>query len=132
MHLPFLLHFNYDANTYEYNMTSENNRKFTSINETFQCTNCKKEVPTAKTGCRNHCPYCLTSLHVDINPGDRSNPCKGVLNCTGYELSKKKGLILIFTCKKCGQTTRNKAMLEDPVASDDYDLILSKSHKNSM
>ncbi|MBO7095209.1 RNHCP domain-containing protein [bacterium] len=35
------------------------------INETFICTNCGQEVPLASKTCRNHCPYCFTSLHVD-------------------------------------------------------------------
>ncbi|MBQ2600698.1 RNHCP domain-containing protein [bacterium] len=35
------------------------------INESFTCINCKKEIPLAAKTCRNHCPYCFTSLHVD-------------------------------------------------------------------
>lgn len=26
---------------------------------------------------RNHCPNCLYSLHVDIEPGDRESECGG-------------------------------------------------------
>lgn len=35
------------------------------INESFICVNCKKYVPEAQKTCRNHCPFCLTSMHVD-------------------------------------------------------------------
>jgi hypothetical protein len=47
------------------------------------------------------------------------------MDAVDYELSSKKGIVLIFRCRKCGQTTRNMAAHEDPVAPDDYALILS-------
>ncbi|MBR7037477.1 RNHCP domain-containing protein [bacterium] len=37
------------------------------INESFRCVNCGQEIPLAPKTCRNHCPYCFTSLHVDGN-----------------------------------------------------------------
>ena len=110
-------------------MSQNNHRTFTTINEAFTCIVCEKEIPPANTGCRNHCPYCLSSVHVDINPGDRANPCKGILDCVGYELSKKKGIMLLFKCRKCDASTRNKAIIDGDQVNDDYDLILSKSAK---
>lgn len=42
------------------------------INETFHCLECGKLVPLAERTCRNHCPYCFASRHVDGDiPGDR-------------------------------------------------------------
>ena len=35
------------------------------INESFICLNCGKKVEVATRTCRNHCPYCFASLHVD-------------------------------------------------------------------
>ena len=99
--------------------------RFTHINETFICENCRREVPAATTGCRNHCPFCLTSKHVDINPGDRANPCQGLLRAVNYELDGKKGIVLIFRCDKCGKMTRNKANRDDRQCPDDYDRILA-------
>lgn len=101
--------------------------KFTHINETFICENCGETVPPASTGCRNHCPHCLTSKHVDVFPGDRANECQGLLTATGYELDPKKGIVLLFTCSRCGAQTRNKANHEDPVNPDNYEKILSLS-----
>lgn len=49
--------------------------KFTEIDEEFICENCCKEVSKLGYSCRNHCPYCLHSKHVDINPGDRAEEC---------------------------------------------------------
>ena len=103
--------------------------KFNVINETFTCEHCGKDVPISEKTCRNHCPYCLHSKHVDVFPGDRANSCKGLLEPVGYEHHKKKGLMILFRCKKCGEQTRNKALLEDKFCPDDYDKILSLSMK---
>ncbi|MBQ48623.1 MAG: RNHCP domain-containing protein [Zetaproteobacteria bacterium] len=104
----------------------KNNRsKFTKINNSFDCINCKKHVPPSERTCRNHCPFCLTSLHVDINPGDRANPCKGIMDAINYDVDGKKGLVLIFKCRDCKEITRNIASIEDPQQSDDYDRILT-------
>lgn len=47
--------------------------------ETFKCKVCNRLVVPqgAGTDHRNHCPNCLTSLHVDIEPGDRVSDCGG-------------------------------------------------------
>jgi DNA-directed RNA polymerase subunit RPC12/RpoP len=98
--------------------------RFTHINESFTCEKCGENVPQAATGCRNHCPHCLTSKHVDVFPGDRANQCQGLLEAIGYDLDSKKGIVLIFRCAKCGQETRNKANRDDPLCPDNYDKIL--------
>ena len=48
------------------------NSLFTKIDEEFICENCGKKVKKLGYTCRNHCPYCLHSKHVDVNPGDRT------------------------------------------------------------
>ena len=42
-------------------------------NDTFSCRVCDRLVFPTPTGGdhRNHCPNCLSSLHVDQEPGDR-------------------------------------------------------------
>ena len=51
-------------------------KKFKEIDEGFICENCNKKVSPLGYTSRDHCPYCLYSMHVDINPGDRQNSCK--------------------------------------------------------
>ena len=69
-------------------------------NQAFTCTHCGKDVPALDNGSyRNHCPYCLYSLHVDINPGDRANPCLGLLEPIGVDYSGKKGWIILHRCQ---------------------------------
>lgn len=106
-------------------------RRFTAqgTNNAFTCAHCGAEVPPLDNGSyRNHCPYCLYSLHVDINPGDRANECRGVLEPVGVVYNSKKGWVIIHRCQRCGEIRRNKAALDDSV-SDDYELIVSLSKK---
>ncbi len=99
--------------------------RFTHNNDRFACENCGFEVPPRKGGCRNHCPRCLASKHVDIFPGDRANGCGGLMDAVDYDLDGKKGLILIFECRKCRQTLRTMSAYQDPLSPDDYARILA-------
>ena len=101
-------------------------KKFTEIDENFTCEHCGKEVTELGYSCRNHCPHCLHSKHVDINPGDRMEECKGLLKPIGLEMSNRKGYIIIFKCEKCGQIRKNKAAKDD-----NMDLIIALSSKQS-
>lgn len=92
-------------------------------NESFNCLNCGSLVPLAKRTCRNHCPFCLVSRHVDEFPGDRSHSCEGLMDAFAYESQRKKGVVLWFRCRSCDEVRSNIALLDDPVP-DDYDKIL--------
>lgn len=101
------------------------NSKFTEIDEEFICENCGAKVEPLGYSCRNHCPVCLHSKHVDINPGDREETCHGILEPIGVELDSKKGYVIIFKCKKCGAIRRNKAAKDD-----NMDLIIKLTAKH--
>ena len=47
--------------------------------ESFTCKQCGRLVVSggAGSGHRNHCPNCLSSLHLDVEPGDRAADCGG-------------------------------------------------------
>ena len=90
-------------------------KKFNEIDEEFVCENCGKKVLKLGYSCRNHCPYCLYSKHVDINPGDRAEECHGLLKPIGIEISNKKGYVIVYKCEKCGQTRKNKAAKDDNI-----------------
>ena len=107
-------------------------RRFTKIgtNSSFVCSSCAAEVlPLENGSVRNHCPKCLSSLHVDEFPGDRASECGGLLEAVGVEHSGKKGWIVIHKCQRCGEIKRNKAALDDPVSPDDFELIVQLSKK---
>ena len=99
-------------------------KKFNMIDEKFICENCNKIVDKLNYTARDHCPFCLYSKHVDINPGDRKNDCKGLLKPIGIEKFKDSYKI-IYKCTKCGELHKNK------IATDDnLDLIIELSTNN--
>ena len=99
-------------------------KKFKMIDETFICENCGKNVDKLYYTARDHCPYCLYSKHVDINPGDRSNECKGLLKPIGIEKFKDSFKIL-YKCEKCNMPHKN-IMADD----DNMDLIIELSKRD--
>ncbi len=85
-------------------------KKFTRTIENFICQHCGVEVQG--TGYTNHCPKCLWSKHVDINPGDRLEECQGMMKPIGYQKMGDKEKILL-QCQKCGFERSNKVEKED-------------------
>ena len=96
-------------------------KKFNMIDESFTCENCGMEVKPLEYSARDHCNYCLYSKHVDINPGDRCNKCKGLLKPISIEKFKDTYKI-IYKCEDCNQIHKN-IMAKD----DNYDLIIELS-----
>ena len=89
--------------------------------EEFICDNCHKNVTKLGYTARDHCPYCLYSKHVDINPGDRENECGGMLEPIGIEKFKNTYKI-IYKCQKCHQIHKNI------ISNDDnYEKIINLS-----
>lgn len=87
-------------------------KKFYELDEKFICENCHKEVDPLGYSSRDHCPYCLYSKHVDINPGDRENPCKGLLKPIGIEKYKDTYKIL-YQCQSCKEHHKNIIAKDD-------------------
>jgi len=98
-------------------------KKFKMIDESFICENCNKKVNKLNYSARDHCPHCLFSKHVDINPGDRANPCKGLLIPIDVEKFKNTYKI-IYKCSKCNIVHKN-IMAND----DDMNIIINLSAK---
>ena len=97
----------------------EQDKRFKMIDENFICEVCGKEVEKLGYTARDHCPYCLSSKHVDINPGDRRAECCGVLVPIGIENAKKGNYKIVYKCQKCGEIKRN-IMAHD----DNMDLVI--------
>ena len=96
-------------------------KTFIKKDEEFICENCGKKVDKLNYTTRDHCPYCLYSKHLDINPGDRLNECKGLLKPIGIEKFKDSYKI-IYRCEKCGQIHKNIVANDD-----DMNLIIELS-----
>jgi len=78
--------------------------------ENFKCENCGHEVKG--TGYTNHCPICLWSKHVDVNPGDRLEICGGLMEPVGIE-QRGGDYLIIHKCQKCGIKKKNKSSEDD-------------------
>ena len=100
---------------------------FTEIDEEFICENCGTKVGKLGYSCRNHCPSCLYSKHVDKNPGDREEECHGMLEPIDIEINSKKGYIIVFKCIKCGAIRKNK-VAEDDNKEEIYRIIEQKKY----
>ncbi|WP_026961941.1 RNHCP domain-containing protein [Alicyclobacillus herbarius] len=100
-------------------------KRFTVRNESFECAHCGRMVPPASRTCRNHCPYCLYSVHLDEFPGDRAADCGGLMQPIAVMHHSKKGYQLVHRCLKCGTERRNIALLDDPIEPDSLEKILS-------
>lgn len=109
-------------------------KRFTvrGTNEGFTCRRCGTGVhPLVNGSVRNHCPACLWSLHVDVQPGDRADTCHGAMEPIGVLSSGRKGWIVIHRCTRCGAERRNKAALDDAVQPDDFDEIVALSTRGA-
>lgn len=98
-------------------------KRFSMKDESFVCENCKNLVKKLEYSARDHCPICLYSKHVDINPGDRLNTCKGLLKPIGIEKYRDTYKI-IYKCLKCGCIHKNIMALDD-----NMDLIIELSRQ---
>ena len=86
------------------------NAQFTRRIEKLTCDFCGTEVHG--NGYTNHCPECLVSKHVDVNPGDRASGCHGLMMPIAIERKNGKEYI-VQCCEKCGFERRNKVCPED-------------------
>ncbi len=91
-------------------------RKFERKIEDFTCDNCETFVQG--DGYTDHCPSCLYSKHVDINPGDRNNNCCGSMKSVAAEV-RKDDYKIHYECEECGYKHRVKS-----VSEDNFDIIL--------
>ena len=99
-------------------------KRFTKNDSGFICKNCGFEVEPLGYSSRNHCPNCLHSLHVDVNPGDRAEDCRGKLRPVKVLPDAKKGYIIVHRCEKCGAIRRNRAAHDAKVQPDDISLLI--------
>lgn len=86
-----------------------------ACNESFTCKVCGRlVVPNgAVSDHRNYCPYCLTSMHLDIEPGDREADCGGAMEPVAVWVRKNGEWAIIHRCKICGALSSNRIAADD-------------------
>ena len=98
-------------------------KKFNMIDESFVCANCSKMVDKLLYTARDHCPFCLYSMHLDNNPGDRASLCGGLLVPVDIE-KLSDNYKIVYKCDKCGAIKKNKTANDD--SFDEILNIMSK------
>lgn len=91
-------------------------KRFQRRIEDFACGNCGRNVEG--DGYTNHCPHCLWSRHVDVNPGDRAADCGGLMRPLRVE-TQGGAWTLVHECTACRTVRRCKT-----VPDDDRDALL--------
>lgn len=83
--------------------------------EVFNCKVCGKEIhpEDAGTDHRNHCPYCLSSVHLDNEPGDRAADCGGVMEPISVWVRNNGEWAIVHRCKTCGALSSNRIAADD-------------------
>ena len=104
-------------------MTRENKRKQYEkgyykthpCEESFTCKSCGRSVIPAGAGSdhRNHCPYCLCSVHLDNEPGDRESDCGALMEPVAVWVRKNGEWALIHRCRRCGTFSSNRIAADD-------------------
>lgn len=83
--------------------------------DSFTCKHCGSPVVSAGAGAdhRNHCPNCLTSLHLDVEPGDRSADCGGLMDAIAVWVRKSGEWAIVHRCRRCGALSSNRVAADD-------------------
>ncbi len=89
-------------------------QKFKRNKEDFTCDRCGTAV--IGDGFTNHCPHCLFSKHVDVNPGDRASTCQGMMKPVRVEGTQKRYMI-IHVCERCKYQKANMVAADDDMTA---------------
>ena len=121
-------------------MRSSLNKKEKEVEE-FVCRNCSKLVKLDRrfsgTEYRNHCPFCLWSVHLGQDwPDHKGSVCSGKMEPIGltfkhegknkYGQIKQGELMVVHQCRNCRQVTINR------IAADDNPDKLMETFKKSL
>ncbi len=85
----------------------------------FRCGRCRSMVEPPASGGRhrNHCPFCLTSRHVDRRrPGDRECDCRALMAPVGTAFRPDGEQLVVHRCNGCGTVRRCRIAADDDPA----------------
>lgn len=108
--------------SHQSNVPQHDKRVAAAAEVAFTCANCRKEVPLNAAGTmnRNHCPFCLFSLHVaeSRKQDDRTSTCRGLMEPIAISAQRDGEWSLVHRCVGCGNIKTNR------IAGDDETLPL--------
>ena len=97
----------------------------------FTCMNCRNfvsaEAVLSGVHHRNHCPFCLSSRHLDLfEAGDRLSACKGRMKPVALTVKRTRKkytdesqgeIMLVHQCEGCGKISINRIAADDSIDS---------------
>lgn len=106
----------------------------------FVCVHChhfvSAQAALAGVNNRNHCPYCLSSRHLDLYAaGDRLSACRARMKPIGLTLKRRSKkyargdqgeLMIVQRCEDCGHVAINR------IAADDDNEAIVAVYRNSL
>jgi len=89
--------------------------KLIKINASFTCECCGRKVrPHPEGSCRDHCPYCLCSKHMDHElPGDRKSSCGATMEPVAAARDAKRDIVIFYRCQNNDKLFRVKMAPDD-------------------
>ena len=83
--------------------------------DVFTCRICGWPIGPEGAGSqhRKHCPNCLSSVHLDDEPGDRAARCGGTMEPVTVWVRKGGEWAVIHRCKVCGVLHSNRVAADD-------------------
>ena len=99
----------------KYSSRDKNKYQKEACYENFVCKSCGSLIVPNGAGSdhRNHCPNCLSSVHVDNLPGDRAANCSGIMEAIGVWVRKNGEWAIIHRCNRCGHLSSNRIAADD-------------------
>ena len=99
------------------------------LSQSFNCVNCGRKVSLKAFGThhRNHCPYCLYSVHLDQGVGDRNSSCLGIMEPIGKTYKKDDEEMIVHQCQTCGVTKKNRVAGDDSYEEIARLVVLAKA-----
>ncbi len=87
--------------------------------EGFVCCHCGWRVARDAQGTRNrnHCPQCLWSRHLDVQPGDRAAACGGAMKPVAVSARDDGEWSIVHRCEQCGAVRLNRIAGDDNTMS---------------
>ena len=102
--------------------------------DSFVCKVCGRLCTPENAGSdhRNHCPNCLSSLHVDTEPGDRASDCGGIMEPVAVWVRSGGEWAIIHRCKRCGALSSNRVAAFSHRTHRRNDCAHGRRRKNQM
>ena len=81
----------------------------------LKCRHCGTEFSLDAPGTlhRNHCPWCLWSVHLDDTPGDRASDCRGSMEPIAVSARPDGEWLLVHRCCTCHAIHANRIAGDD-------------------